>query len=87
MNKISGQEERREEKRREEKKKKRQKREEERDQPEEIPRQEEKDTPPAWFMEYMENYKDEVATEIITKIVHSLGINIENKLVINVQPL
>jgi len=87
MNKISGQEqeERREEKRREEKKKK-QKREDERDQPEEISGQEE-DTLPAWFMEYMENYKDKVAAEITTKVVHLLSIIIENKLVLNVQPL
>merc|ERR1712226_1404314 len=45
-----------------------------------ISGQEEKDTPPAWFVEYMENYKDEVAAEITTKVVHSLGIIIENKL-------
>jgi len=46
-----------------------------------IQGQEEKDTgPPAWFVDYMENYKDEVAAEITTKVVHSLGIIIENKL-------
>ena len=80
MNKIWNLESRREEKEREEET-------EERDQPEEISGQEEKDTPSAWFVEYMDNYKDEVATKIITKVVHSLGIIIENKLVLNVQPL
>jgi len=46
-----------------------------------IQGQEEKETgPPSWFVDYMENYKDEVAAEITTKVVHSLGIIIENKL-------
>ena len=36
--------------------------------------------PPPWFAEYMENYKDELTAEITAKVVHSLGIVIENKL-------
>eukprot|EP00090_Calanus_glacialis_P013468 TRINITY_DN2213_c0_g1_i1.p1 TRINITY_DN2213_c0_g1~~TRINITY_DN2213_c0_g1_i1.p1 ORF type:complete len:895 (-),score=298.45 TRINITY_DN2213_c0_g1_i1:482-3166(-) len=40
----------------------------------------EKDMPPPWFAEYMENYKDELTAEITAKVVHSLGIVIENKL-------
>jgi len=42
--------------------------------------QKEKDMPPPWFAEYMENYKDELTAEITAKVVHSLGIVIENKL-------
>jgi len=42
--------------------------------------QKEKDMPPSWFIEYMENYKDELTAEITAKVVHSLGIVIENKL-------
>eukprot|EP00092_Neocalanus_flemingeri_P006172 GFUD01006644.1.p1 GENE.GFUD01006644.1~~GFUD01006644.1.p1 ORF type:complete len:900 (+),score=293.58 GFUD01006644.1:52-2751(+) len=42
--------------------------------------QKEKDMPPPWFIEYMENYKDELTAEITAKVVHSLGIVIENKL-------
>jgi len=42
--------------------------------------QQEKDMPPSWFIEYMENYKDELTAEITAKVVHSLGIVIENKL-------
>jgi len=42
--------------------------------------QKEKDMPPLWFVEYMENYKDELTAEITAKVVHSLGIVIENKL-------
>merc|ERR1719400_1017512 len=42
--------------------------------------QKEKDLPPPWFAEYMENYKDELTAEITAKVVHSLGIVIENKL-------
>jgi len=42
--------------------------------------QKEKDVPPPWFAEYMENYKDELTAEITAKVVHSLGIVIENKL-------
>ena len=38
------------------------------------------DLPPPWFAEYMENYKDELTAEITAKVVHSLGIVIENKL-------
>lgn len=40
----------------------------------------EKDSPPTWFVDYMENYRDEMAAEITTKVVHSLGIIIDNKL-------
>merc|ERR1712215_477197 len=42
--------------------------------------QQEKDMPPSWFIEYMGNYKDELTAEITAKVVHSLGIVIENKL-------
>jgi len=42
--------------------------------------QKEKDMPPPWFIEYMENYKDELTAEITAKVVHSLGIVMENKL-------
>jgi len=42
--------------------------------------EEPKDTAPAWFQVYMETYKDDLAAEITTKVVHSLGIIIENKL-------
>merc|ERR1712038_893470 len=40
----------------------------------------EKDSPPDWFLNYMENYREEMAAEITTKVVHSLGIVIDNKL-------
>ena len=40
---------------------------------EEIPGQEETDTPPTWFMEYMENYEDKMAAL-------ALDIMIENRL-------
>lgn len=35
---------------------------------------------PAWFNDYMENFKDELSAEITAKVVHSLGIIMENKL-------
>merc|ERR1719430_2655460 len=40
----------------------------------------EKDLPPVWFLNYMETYREEMAAEITTKVVHSLGIVIDNKL-------
>merc|ERR1712013_345594 len=42
----------------------------------------EKDSPPDWFLNYMENYREEMAAEITTKVVHSLGIVIDNKLAV-----
>jgi len=39
----------------------------------------EKDLPPVWFLNYMETYREEMAAEITTKVVHSLGIVIDNK--------
>merc|ERR1712130_794982 len=39
-----------------------------------------KDKVPTWFQDYMETYKDDLTAEITTKVVHSLGIIIENKL-------
>ena len=38
------------------------------------------DAPPAWFLAYMENYKEELVAEISAKVVHSLGVVIDNKL-------
>jgi len=38
------------------------------------------EAPPAWFNDYMENFKDELSAEISAKVVHSLGIIMENKL-------
>jgi len=42
----------------------------------------EKDLPPVWFLNYMETYREEMAAEITTKVVHSLGIVIDNKLAV-----
>ena len=38
------------------------------------------DCPPAWFLEYMETFKEELVSEVTAKVVHSLGVVIENKL-------
>ena len=38
------------------------------------------DAPPAWFQAFMENYKEELVAEISAKVVHSLGVVIDNKL-------
>ena len=38
------------------------------------------DSPPAWFLEYMETFKEDLVSEVTAKVVHSLGVVIENKL-------
>ena len=45
-----------------------------------ISEQKEKDTPPTWFMEYMENYEDKMAIEITNRTAFALDIIIENRL-------
>jgi len=37
-------------------------------------------TPPTWFFNFMENYKEELVAEISAKVVQSLGVVIDNKL-------
>merc|ERR1712243_119976 len=38
------------------------------------------DNPPNWFYAFMENFKEELISENSTKVVHSLGVVIDNKL-------
>merc|ERR1712198_355048 len=38
------------------------------------------DSPPNWFYAFMENFKEELVNEVSTKVVHSLGVVIDNKL-------
>jgi len=38
------------------------------------------DSPPSWFVDYMEKYKEELRAEITSSVVHSLGIVMDNKL-------
>lgn len=38
------------------------------------------DSPPAWFLDYMDNFKEELVSEVTAKVVHSLGVVIDNKL-------
>merc|ERR1712203_1052229 len=38
------------------------------------------DSPPSWFTDYMEKYKEELRAEITASVVHSLGIVMDNKL-------
>ena len=38
------------------------------------------DCPPAWFLDYMETFKEELVSEVTAKVVHSLGVVIDNKL-------
>ena len=38
------------------------------------------DSPPSWFLDYMENFKEELLSEVTAKVVHSLGVVIDNKL-------
>ena len=35
---------------------------------------------PAWFTDFMDNYKEELVAEISAKVVQSLGVVIDNKL-------
>jgi len=37
-------------------------------------------SPPAWFNNFMENFKEELVNEVSAKVVKSLGVVIENKL-------
>ena len=39
------------------------------------------DSPPSWFLNYMENFKDSLVSEVTAKVVHSLGVVIDNKLI------
>ena len=38
------------------------------------------DCPPAWFLEFMETFKEDLVSEVTAKVVHSLGVVIDNKL-------
>ena len=38
------------------------------------------DCPPTWFLEYMETFKEDLVSEVTAKVVHSLGVVIDNKL-------
>ena len=38
------------------------------------------DTPPAWFRSFMETFKEELVAEVSAKVVHSLGVVMDNKL-------
>ena len=38
------------------------------------------ETPPAWFRSFMETFKEELVAEVSAKVVHSLGVVMDNKL-------